>query len=80
MLLRFAEKQGYPADVRADLSSFGDQAAVSSWAREGFCWTTGNGIINGVPGNGGYNLNPQGNASRAECAVMLGRFIRVFMQ
>ena len=80
MLLRFAEKQGYPADVRADLSSFDDQASVNGWARDGFCWASGNGIITGIRRNGRYYLNPQGNASRAECAVMLGRFIRAYME
>lgn len=73
MLYRYAQSKGlgftgawaFPLD-------YADADAVSDYAYEAMCWTTMHGIINGVGGN---RLDPQGQATRAQVATMLMRFI-----
>lgn len=48
-----------------------DAELVSSWAYEPMCWTTMNGIVEGI-GNG--LLDPKGKATRAQAATMIMRF------
>lgn len=67
MLYRYA---GEPA--AGSLSAFGDAGNVSSWAVQAMVWATENGLINGV---GGDLLNPQGQATRAQVAAILARFV-----
>ena len=67
MLYRYA---GEPA--AGSLSAFGDAENVSSWAVQAMVWATENGLINGV---GGDLLNPQGQATRAQVAAILARFV-----
>ena len=61
---------GSPA-VNGTITGFDDAASVSSWAMDAMTWAVQNGILAGSNGN----LNPQGNATRAEVATMLMRFI-----
>ena len=69
MLYRYA---GSPA-VTGTLDNFGDASAVSSYAQDAMKWATANGIITG---NGSATtLDPKGNASRAQVAVMLMRYL-----
>lgn len=72
ILYRYAQKKGYPTANRADLSAFPDHAAVSNWAKDAVSWTVSAGIIGG---SDGYLL-PEGNATRAQVATILMRFIR----
>lgn len=67
MLYRYA---GSPV-VNGTITGFDDAASVSSWAMDAMTWAVQNGILAGSNGN----LNPQGNATRAEVATMLMRFI-----
>ena len=53
------------------LTSFTDAGSVSDYATTAMKWAVGAGIIGGSNGK----LNPQGNATRAEVAVMLHRFL-----
>jgi uncharacterized repeat protein (TIGR02543 family) len=53
-------------------SRFRDAGAVADYAKAAFAWAVSLGIINGDDRG---NLNPQGNATRAEVAAMLHRFI-----
>ena len=68
MLYRYA---GSPA-VSGTITGFVDAASVSDWALDAMSWTVENGIITGSNGK----LNPQNNATRAEVAAMLMRFIQ----
>ena len=68
MLYRYA---GSPA-VSGTITGFVDAASVSDWALDAMSWAVENGIITGSNGK----LNPQNNATRAEVAAMLMRFIR----
>lgn len=62
---------GSPA-VTGNLSGFSDQAKVSNWASDALCWAVEQGIISGK-GNG--ILDPGGNATRAEVAAIMMRYL-----
>ncbi len=71
MLFRYAQFMGYDTSAKGSLTGFPDGAKVNAWATEGMSWTVGVGLMQG---NDLGNLNPQGNATRAEVATMLMRF------
>lgn len=76
MLNVYASRQGYNTDQRQSLTSYTDYAQVSPWATDYMSWAVGSGIITGKPNaDGSYRLDPKGNATRAECAAMLMRFL-----
>jgi hypothetical protein len=54
------------------LSGFSDAGEVASWAQEGMTWAVSAGLIQGRSGS---TLAPKGNASRAEAAQILTRFL-----
>lgn len=56
----------------ADISKFTDASNVSSYAQTALKWAVENGIISGM---GDGTLNPAGNASRAQVASVIMRFI-----
>lgn len=56
--------------ARGDLNAFPDAAKVSPFAKDGILWSLGSKLITGDQGN----VNPQGNASRAQIAAILQRF------
>ena len=65
MLCRYA---GAVAD--RNVESFSDYENISDWALAAVKWAVSNGIMLGYDGR----LNPQGNVTRAETAVMMMRF------
>lgn len=69
MLYRYA---GYPV-ASNDINGFVDSDSVSDWAVRAMQWAVETGIISGVDNL----LNPQGEATRAQVAVMLMRFMEV---
>ena len=69
MLYRYA---GEPA-VSGTITGFTDAAAVSGWAQDAMLWAIENGLISGM---GDGSLNPQGNATRAQVATILARFVK----
>ena len=75
MLRVYAQVRGYSTSERADINSFPDISEVSGWAVEHMRWAVGCGMINGKNIGGTYYLDAKGNATRAECAAMLTRFI-----
>lgn len=59
------------------LSAKPDAGAVSSWAWDALAWAVDCGIIAGTPdANGTEWITPQNNATRAEAAKMLTKFLR----
>ena len=68
MLYRFADEP----ETAASLDGFTDAASVSDWAARAMAWAVGEGIITGVTDTA---LDPQGSATRAQCAAMLMRFV-----
>ncbi len=71
ILYRYA---GSPT-VTGSLSGYPDQAQVSSFAVSAMQWAVSNGIINGVNDGSKTTLSAKGNATRAQVAVMLHRFL-----
>ena len=69
MLCRYAKAE---APEESMLHDFPDSEKVSDWAEDAMGWAVANGIITG---NGAGELNPAGNASRAEVAAILMRFV-----
>ena len=67
ILNQYCKYKGKYKSVKADYSKFADSKKISSFAKWGMNWAVGSGIINGSKGN----INPQGNATRAEAATMI---------
>ncbi len=65
---------GSPA-VEGDLSAFGDAANVSGYAVDAMVWAVAQGIINGNSTEGVVALAPKGNATRAQIAAIIARFL-----
>ncbi|MCI6552189.1 MAG: chitobiase/beta-hexosaminidase C-terminal domain-containing protein [Lachnospiraceae bacterium] len=76
MLFEYAKVSKYDISERNDLGSFTDKASVSGWAVEYMQWATAVKMITGKPNDDQktYRMDPQGAATRAECAAMLTRF------
>ena len=73
MLYRYAQYKGYDVSVgeNTNILSYSDVSSVSEYAMEAMQWACGAGIIGGKDGM----LDPAGNATRAEVATMLMRFV-----
>ena len=71
MLYRYADRV-QDVTERADLSVFTDAAQISDWAWEAVSWANAEGLLNG---KGENLLDPQGQASRAEAAALISRFV-----
>ena len=66
---------GSPAGT-GNLSGFPDVARVSGYAVDAMVWAVGEGMINGIAqGNGTSLLAPTGNATRAQIATILMRYL-----
>ena len=70
MLMNYSAWKGEDVSARADLSTYSDQP--STWAEETMSWAVAEGLINGVTAD---QLQPQGNATRAQVAAILQRFL-----
>ncbi len=78
IMMRYVAFKGAKTDARAALSSFPDASKVSNYAKDAMGWAVAEGLINGnAAGNVSY-LQPQGNATRAECATILMRLCKRF--
>lgn len=68
MLSNYASKlSNYQAGSQSDLDAKADGSAVSDWAKTSVAWALHNGII----GNNGANIDPQGNITRGRVAGMV---------
>lgn len=71
MLFRYAQYKGMDTSARGDLSQYKDTSRISKFAGTAMAWAVGSGIVSG---KGSATLDPRGNATRAEAAVMLQKF------
>lgn len=71
ILYRYAQYIGIDTVERGDISRFADAGEISAWANDAVRWAVGTGLIKGD----GAGLNPGGQASRAEVAAIIMRFI-----
>ena len=76
MMYRYAKYKEYDVSVYQDFSKFTDASSVNEFAKDAMSWAVGMGIITGK--DNGTRLDPQGNASRAECAIIMQRFIGIY--
>ena len=70
ILMNYAQYKGQDVSARADLNGYTDQP--STWATETMQWAVAEGLIFGVTST---ELQPQGNATRAQVAAILQRFL-----
>ncbi len=80
ILKKYAESNSYDTSGRASIETYPDVAQVNSWAKDAMSWAVYTGMISGKPGENGEGniLAPGGNATRAECAAMLRKFINTY--
>lgn len=74
IMYRYANFKGYDTSVGQDTNilSYDDVSDVSGWAMEAMQWAVGSGLISGRTTS---TLVPKGDATRAETAAILKRFI-----
>ena len=77
ILYRYAKMLDLDTGSKGSLSRFGDGAGVSGWAQEAMAWAVDIGLFRGDE-NG--NLNPGGEATRAEVATLLERLIKLIVK
>lgn len=68
---------GKPAAESGDLSAFPD-SAKATWSKTAVQWAVAAGLISGKASGTEVLLDPQGTATRAECASILMRYIQTF--
>ena len=71
ILYRYA---GEP-EVEGDLKAFPDEAKVSAYAYAALLWATGEELITGIESGSVTNLAPKDNATRAQIAAIIMRFM-----
>ncbi len=76
MMYRYADYKGYDISAAGDFSKFSDALSVNDFAKDAMKWAVGTGIITGK--DNGKKLDPQGYASRAECATIMMRFMEKY--
>ncbi len=75
ILYRYCSQQGIDTSKQADLSVFPDGSKTSGYALTALSWANAEGLINGSKVGATVYLDPQGNATRAQVATILMRFI-----
>ena len=70
IMYQYAKYKGYDTEANGSLDQFKDASSVASYAETAMKWAVGHRIIAGT-GNG---LEPDGNATRAQVAVVLQAF------
>lgn len=77
MMYRYAQYQNYDTEVRAEFDQYQDASQVSDFASDALQWVVGNGIVTGKDNQ--TKLDPKGNAARSECAAILMRFMKKYI-
>lgn len=72
VLMNYAALKGDDTSARADLSIYSDGSTVSSWATDAMQWAVAEGLLSGTSADA---LSPQGEATRAQMAAILQRFL-----
>ncbi len=76
MMYRYALYKRYDVSKEADFTQFVDAESVDEFAKDAMQWAVGMEIITGK--EEGTVLDPLGNATRAECAAIVMRFIEKY--
>lgn len=72
ILYRYAQYRKLDTDASAKLNSFTDADSVSAYGSEALGWAVSESLINGASGK----LMPKGDATRAQVAAILHRFVK----
>ena len=72
ILMNYAQYKGQDVSARATLDTYNDATAISSWANDVMSWAVAEGLLTGVTND---QLQPQGNATRAQVAAIFERFL-----
>jgi len=75
MLYKYADLKGYDISGRSNLVQYNDRDIISSWGVEAMQWAVNAGIITGKSNS---ILDPNGKATRAECATMMMSFCKKY--
>ena len=75
-LMRFAKTMGIDTSDRADLSGYTDADLIQSYAQAPMEWAVAVGIISGMSET---SLDPNGLANRAQIAIIIQRFVTIFL-
>ncbi len=71
ILFRYAQYKGMAAvTLEENLLGYADESQISAYAIPAMNWAVGQSLINGI----GNELQPQGNATRAQAAAILHRY------
>ena len=74
ILYRYAMYKNYAVDVNISIDHYDDFSSISEYAIKPMQYAVMHGIIKG---NTDTTINPHGNATRAEAATMLYRFLKI---
>ena len=76
---RFTAYKERDVSVSDEISGFPDSDAISDYAREAVSWALGEGLIKGTVNSLGEKLlDPQGQATRAQVATILERYLEKY--
>lgn len=73
IIQRYAKYKGADVSQTADINSYTDSSSVASWALDAMAWAVKNGVITGATNT---TLAPLSNATRAQTATMLMRYMQ----
>ena len=72
IMYQYAKKKGFNTSESGDLTRFRDAGQIASYAYNPMCWAVGHNVIGGTD----KGIEPKGNATRAQLAVILQSFDR----
>ena len=72
ILCRYAQYKGQDVTAEGNLDAYADAGQVHAYAVDAMTWANAEGLITGTAGS---TLNPLGNATRAQVATILMRFL-----
>ena len=71
ILYNYCISQDIDCTITTNLDLYEDVSNISPWAKEALCWANTNGLINGISDT---KIDPQGQATRAQIAIIIQRF------
>lgn len=77
ILCRYTKQLDPSTEAKGDLSSFPDGDRTAEYAREAVAWAVDTGLINGTVTGGQTYLKPHDNATRAQFATIISRYLDV---
>lgn len=73
ILYRYAKYKGKDMTINTDITNYPDYNKIDNYAKEAIKWAVGKKILYG---NKDGLLDPKGNATRAQVAVIIQRYMK----